>query len=174
MLKRHEAAEQGVEADEAWLTMELRSLTPVFDRLWSGGTRRPGHGSAGSRCGQPLGECNATRQPSTGGSPIEDHPCVSSQVAHMGTIFASVSMRHGACTAARLAAGAAPPPAGSGSRVYRCHHSRAQDKSRSVVRRWPCGSTSRGGGTMASGVANRAQLVHTRPGLRTRCCQYGS
>jgi hypothetical protein len=27
------AAQQGVEADEAWLTSELRSLTPVFDGL---------------------------------------------------------------------------------------------------------------------------------------------
>ncbi len=30
--KNHDA-EQGVEADEAWLTSELRSLTPVFGRL---------------------------------------------------------------------------------------------------------------------------------------------
>src|SRR5262245_46173954 len=30
-----EAAEQGDEADEAWRTSELRSLSPVFDRLQS-------------------------------------------------------------------------------------------------------------------------------------------
>jgi hypothetical protein len=30
------AAQQGVEADEAWSTSGLRSLTPVFDRPWRG------------------------------------------------------------------------------------------------------------------------------------------
>ena len=31
--RNNDASEQGVEADEAWQTSELRSLTPVFDGL---------------------------------------------------------------------------------------------------------------------------------------------